>query len=280
MKLPEDLPLRIDIDSISDDRPITRLHVHECLEIGLCHEGSGVFMINDRLLPFAAGSLSCIPHGAMHYAQSTPGTTSRWTWLFFIPERMPLGFESGPFTTQAGGGFPLTPMIVTPNGARNLDASMESTIRQLGKELATRQFAYREAVYHLVSMLRIGIYRLHSVEAADLPQTDPSSLARVAPAISWISEHYKQELYIDELADRCNMSPTVFREQFRKATLTSPMEYINRFRVHLAAGMLGNREARVVDIALAIGFESPSSLNRWFRLVKGISPKKYQSRFQ
>jgi len=63
------------------DNPITYLHAHNYLEIGYCHEGTGIFVVEGRVFPFVAGDISVIADPQMHLARSTQGTTSLWTWI-------------------------------------------------------------------------------------------------------------------------------------------------------------------------------------------------------
>ena len=56
--LPADLPIaRLGIYR-QKDTPITALHLHDHLEIGYCHSGSGVFVIENKLFSYRAGGIS------------------------------------------------------------------------------------------------------------------------------------------------------------------------------------------------------------------------------
>ncbi|MBC8012303.1 MAG: AraC family ligand binding domain-containing protein, partial [Burkholderiales bacterium] len=68
-----------------DDAPITFLHAHQCLEVGYCHAGAGIFMIGDKVRAYRAGDVTFINHTEVHLARSAPGTTSRWTWINLDP---------------------------------------------------------------------------------------------------------------------------------------------------------------------------------------------------
>jgi hypothetical protein len=70
------------------DEPITRLHYHNFIEIGYCYEGSGIFMIDNKVLPFATGDASIIFGNEMHLAKSNSGNISRWHFMILNPLRL------------------------------------------------------------------------------------------------------------------------------------------------------------------------------------------------
>ena len=51
-------------------------------------------------------------------------------------------------------------------------------------------------------------------------------------------------------------------------------EYIRRRRMTLAAFELQNAGAKVIDIALKYGYDSPSSFTRAFQTVQGVTPSE------
>lgn len=87
------------------DIPSERLHFHNCLEIGICHSGSGTLRFcNGQEIHFFAGDITCIPRNTPHTTFSDPGANSRWSYLFFDPRQLfidllqpnsPLFFPSG-----------------------------------------------------------------------------------------------------------------------------------------------------------------------------------------
>ena len=86
--LPEHFPLRVHSFFAQDDAPITYLHGHDCLELGYCYEGAGVFVIGEKVLPFQAGDVSFITPSEFHLARSMAGTQSKWAWIYLDPVRL------------------------------------------------------------------------------------------------------------------------------------------------------------------------------------------------
>jgi AraC-like DNA-binding protein len=50
------------------------------------------------------------------------------------------------------------------------------------------------------------------------------------------------------------------------------MQYLTQWRMQLAAGFLQDTSAKVVDVALQVGYESEAAFSRAFKRVVGVAP--------
>jgi AraC-like DNA-binding protein len=77
------------------------------------------------------------------------------------------------------------------------------------------------------------------------------------------------------LAERVGMSRSVFALRFRETVGATPMEYLTRWRMLLAADRLENSSDGLSAIAQSLGYESESAFGKAFRRVMGCSPRQY-----
>ena len=63
-------------------REISVLHRHDCMELGFCVEGKGVFAVEGKIMDFRSGDFTVIGPSEAHLAASAPGTTSHWYWFY------------------------------------------------------------------------------------------------------------------------------------------------------------------------------------------------------
>ena len=56
----------------------------------------------------------------------------------------------------------------------------------------------------------------------------------------------------------------------------SPLEYIHRLRINRACDLLLSTNDSILDISLAVGFDSVSSFNRQFIQATGLAPSKWR----
>src|SRR5579862_5299786 len=62
-------------------------HIHNVLEIGWCHSGEGVFMVEDKAYAFKAGDVYVISSYEAHFA-APGGSPSEWSFVFLDPPRL------------------------------------------------------------------------------------------------------------------------------------------------------------------------------------------------
>ncbi|MFS0672095.1 AraC family transcriptional regulator [Ornithinibacillus sp. 179-J 7C1 HS] len=97
-------------------------------------------------------------------------------------------------------------------------------------------------------------------------------LQRMTECIAYIEDNLEGELDMEEIAKIAYMSKFHFQRMFSMLTGYTVTEYIRNRRITKAAQELLNEDARVIDIALKYGYESPEAFTKAFRNIHGISP--------
>lgn len=83
-----------------------------------------------------------------------------------------------------------------------------------------------------------------------------------------------------DLARRVDVSVPHLHRQFTAEVGTSPMAWLARTRVELAASMLIQDSRPIAEIAHRVGWPDPNYFSRRFREISGDSPTEYRRRFQ
>ena len=97
-------------------------------------------------------------------------------------------------------------------------------------------------------------------------------LKKINNAIDYIENNLDSEISYDEAAQIACCSTYYFQRMFTYITGISLAEYIRRRRMTQAAFELQRTDKRVLEVALKYGYTSPTSFNRAFQNVHGISP--------
>jgi AraC-like DNA-binding protein len=79
------------------------------------------------------------------------------------------------------------------------------------------------------------------------------------------------------LARLANLSRTAFFQRFQTRLGQTPAEYLQDWRLRIAARRLRGSEDSIGAIAAAAGYESPSAFARAFRRATGQSPKSFRA---
>ncbi|OGO01545.1 MAG: hypothetical protein A2Y90_04275 [Chloroflexi bacterium RBG_13_52_12] len=100
---------------------------------------------------------------------------------------------------------------------------------------------------------------------------------RMNAAISYIEDNLAGEIDFSEAAEKACCSTFHFQRMFFAIIGVTPAEYTRRRRLTLAARELTTANAKVIDIALKYGYDSPEAFTRAFRNVHGINPQAARS---
>ena len=95
---------------------------------------------------------------------------------------------------------------------------------------------------------------------------------RMNAAIDYIEDNLAGEIDINEAADKAYCSSFHFQRMFSAVIGVSPAEYVRQRRLTLAARELSSADARVIDVALKYGYNSPEAFTRAFRNLHGVTP--------
>ncbi len=95
--------------------------------------------------------------------------------------------------------------------------------------------------------------------------------------ISFIDENYRSDISREGLAAAVGMNPNYFSSQFKEFTGRKINDYINELRVNEAMDRLKDKDVKIIDAALATGFDSLSTFNRAFRHCTGKTPTEYRA---
>ena len=119
--------------------------------------------------------------------------------------------------------------------------------------------------------LRKKILALEILYSFVAMQASPNENSRlIAPALSYIAEHYKENLPISSYAAACNLSESYFRKRFTEITGISPIEYRNQLRF-AEARRLCREGLSMKAIAEELGFCDENYLSRLYRRENGRS---------
>jgi AraC-like DNA-binding protein len=278
--LPDDFPVSCSGRFVQRDRPITKLHRHDVPEIGVCHNGSGLWVVEGKVLPFSEGDVTVITPDEVHLAQSRSGTVSEWSWIYFDPVRL--------FASLPGGASAADMQLLSGPGFRNVLAraghpELNRLALQVVAEFHGRRPHRRSLIVGLlctmVSLLKREAVRVVCEDGGEAghPSGRRYDLDRVGAAVEHMCRHYAEPVSVEQLAELSCMSPTHFRRVFTRAMARGPSAYLSWVRVSMAAAELRSSGRPISEIAFASGFPTLSAFNRMFRKLTGVTPREYRS---
>lgn len=94
--------------------------------------------------------------------------------------------------------------------------------------------------------------------------------------ISYIHEHFAENISVPVLANRASMSQYHFIRVFKQKTSFTPHEYIRNIRLSTAKYLLKTSPLSVKDICFRTGFSCESVFCTAFKKKTGMTPEKYR----
>lgn len=99
----------------------------------------------------------------------------------------------------------------------------------------------------------------------------------VEEVTTYISEHFSENIRVEQLASKVGLSMYHFIRTFKKETGFTPHEYIVNTRIGTAKYLLKNSQLSVKDICFATGFSCESVFCGSFKRHLGMPPAQYRA---
>lgn len=114
-----------------------------------------------------------------------------------------------------------------------------------------------------------------------IPKADSHEAERIGllkQVLSYIEQHFTEEITLDQLADIAGMNKRYFCRFFRKNTQMTPIHYVNYFRIEYAVALFHQGVLSTSQAAISCGFRDPGYFYKAFQKYIGITPKQYVKR--
>lgn len=91
-------------------------------------------------------------------------------------------------------------------------------------------------------------------------------------SITYMENHYMEDLTINELAEIAGFSPRHFSRRFYEIKRTTPIHYLQIMRLEKSIYYLKNTTLSILDIATECGFSDSNYFSRLFKKHYGMTP--------
>jgi len=166
------------------------------------------------------------------------------------------------------------------NGERRGNEWLDSTARFLLRETHQPEMGAATIVSSLIGVLFVEAVRTWLRQQ---PQSaagwlgalrDPS----IGAALGLIHQAPQRQWTVPALSAAVGLSRSPFAARFTALVGQSPMAYLKRWRLQLAATLLRQQTVALSNIAERVGYESTSAFSRAFTRFFGMSPGRYRYR--
>ncbi len=245
-------------------------------------------------LPLAGGDLVVLPRGQRHALRDdlkSPDVECQ-DWLVASDAAMQvfhLGGSGRP-TTLVYGRFhleeptlnpllkALPPLILVKGEEGQAVEWLNTTIQFIAGEMAAKRPGAHTVISHLTEILFIQAVRAYIVNKEYCGTcwlralTDP----QIGVALTLIHRYAEKPWTVATLADQVGMSRSAFATEFRELVGEPPLQYLTRWRMHKAAGLLRQGQGNLAELAAQVGYESEAAFSNAFKRWMGKAPGIYR----
>ncbi|MBO9606246.1 MAG: helix-turn-helix domain-containing protein [Paenibacillaceae bacterium] len=94
--------------------------------------------------------------------------------------------------------------------------------------------------------------------------------------MNYLDNHYGEELTVELVAEKLNLSRAYLSTYFREKTGTTFSDYLNGVRISRAKELLRHKDVQIKAIAAEVGYLNVNSFIRMFKSVSGLTPNEYR----
>lgn len=250
------------------------LHFHNLFEIGYCHYGHGILVLDENECVYDGNMLSAIPASYPHTTCSEK--EDYWEYLFFDPAALIAEMYPENPAKQREILSELSGRADLLDGGQHPD--IVATVLKILQEIREDRPRHQETTRYLLKVFLLELLRAQESEAAESAGggIDSSSFAQITPALRYIDVNFASNLKVSDLAEQCSLSETHLRRLFNDYVSLAPMDYVNLVRIQKACDIMRRTDHSMDQVAAECGFSTTSTFNRNFRKYMDTSPYQWK----
>lgn len=256
-------------------------HAHTEYQLFLVLEGTGTKFIGNIVKPFDGGDLTFLGPNIPHLWRSEESYFDQHS------EKCSFGlviYFNGAILEQLIDKDELAPlkgllekvrrgMEIYGQSAHETARLMQDIVRLRGMERFVQFFKI------LQLLAQCKDYRLlHDDVVYHQPKEKETN--RINVVYNYVVKHFKDKIFLEDVAALLNMTPTSFSRYFKMKTGKSFSYFLTELRVRNACKLLATAETKsITQICYASGFNTLSNFNKQFKTFMRLTPKEYRQQF-
>src|SRR4026207_221307 len=110
-----------------------------------------------------------------------------------------------------------------------------------------------------------------------MKEQEQTNFSRIAEAIGYITENYKAQPGLEEVAEKIHVSPFHFQRMFSEWAGVSPKKFLQILTIDHAKTILKEKGTTLFDAAFETGLSGTGRLHDLFINIEGMTPGEYKN---
>lgn len=242
-------------------------HSHEFIELVYIASGKGMHTLNNKTYFVSAGDLFIITTQDDHslYPLSEDTISFQWINCVFLPEFISFNFSVFPLEYRCIG---------------NEGFEMNYIFNSMMKEFQDKKPGYLEIMRGYLTVVLGRLVRLTEFNNVDEVYKDIKKGNYLKKAIQYIHRNYQEDIHLTSIASNLSISSNYIGKIFKEFEDTSPINYLNKYRIEQSCKLLLETFLPVYQIAVESGFKDVKFYYTFFKRVIGMSPGEFRNKFK
>lgn len=164
--------------------------------------------------------------------------------------------------------FPVDKSIIDIGFNEELTKLFNRAIDVVKNGLKSSQVYLSGMLFHVLGLI-ISESKNKTIEKKELQKIEQAKII--------MNENIYEDLTIQEIATKLNISYTLFRKNFKKYTGEAPAKYLNDLKMNKAKQLLHETSDSIKEIAFLLQFSSMEHFSTTFKKATGMSPKDFRT---
>ena len=245
-------------------------HWHREIELIFIRSGSVKIHVTSFTINAKEGDLIVCDSGDIHYSD----TRSEGSCLDFVL------FDTSIISTHYQYNYFENPHIKKEELAVwGLTSEFTRLLNLLDEELSSRDNFYQDVVESELRGFWFRLLRNMPTQSAQtlMQNRRLSMLSDFQNLLSFMEDHYEDNITLEDAAEMMNFSPSHFSKMFKQLIGINFVKYLNIIRISQSAERLMTTDNKITDISFICGFNNVRTFNRVFKEVTGHTPSEYVS---
>lgn len=246
-------------------------HFHEDIEILTVKSGRMAYSVGGKTILLNAGDTIVVNANQIHYSMAVEENVCRYVIFVVHPSILISSLE-----VEMQAVRPVLENAELPYiRFRGYNEYTEEMYRlMLGMpEIRRDAFAVTKEFFKIWDIIRkqADNYGGNEEEITPDPQMNTFKIM-----LNYISEHYKENVKLSDIADRAHISKSMCNNLFKRYVNESPISYLSHLRSRKVAEYLRSTPMTLAEIAEETGFGGVSYMAETFRKYFDNSPAAYR----
>ena len=253
------------------------MHWHDEMEIVYVESGEFDECIDLENYHVKAGDIILINPCLLHSFKNYENIRTKFTTIIFNINMITGNSTDGcsiKYLTPYLDGMYINPVVISKESPHYCE--LESSIKNLVDLFDNKEDFFELGIKSELYKMFFILFKYFFFPEQHEQNIMDNTTRNIKTILDYIDENYMKSITIDELAECVNLSKHYFMRFFKKYMGMTCIEYINDYRLSIAANLLITTGMQVTEIAEKTGITNLSYFNRIFKKKYNMTPKQYR----